>query len=98
MLGFFVGRAALESQKHPSLPCQREGDRVSGGGIRSTLCEFAEGLGGFVQPHRGIPRAQIALGNLRAAPFDKWALIDTIARPFPFFSIVPMNISLFVVS
>ena len=62
------------------------------------MCEFAEGLGEFVQPYRRIPRAQIALGNLRAAPFGKGALNDTIVRPFPFFSIAPMNISLFVVS
>ena len=66
--------------------------------MRSTLCEFAEGLGEFVQPYRRIPRAQIALGNLRAAPFDKGALNDTIVSPFPFFWISSVNISPFVVS
>ena len=40
----------------PSLPCQREGDRVSGGGIRSTRYEFAGTLGDPVHSYRRIPR------------------------------------------
>ena len=38
-----------------SLPCQREGDRVSGGGIRSTTYEFAEVLGEFGHFYRMNP-------------------------------------------
>ena len=58
------------------LPCQREGDRVSGGGIRGAWFVFAETLGESVPPAANPP-AQMCFGTFGPAPFNKGAILLT---------------------
>ena len=68
------GGAFFLVREHPSLPCEREGDRVSGGGIRGTWFGFAETRCEFPESYRESPEKQF-IENCFSAPFDKGAML-----------------------